>query len=90
MELILPGHCGSLLPALHLVLPPVYMEPGVDNVFASLMRVPQRDRGQWRVKPRTTSHLGLQPGTPEMLSAAAAESTAAALRSRDLLGGVRR
>ncbi len=35
-----------------------------DNVFASLMRVQQRHRGQWRVKSGTTSHLGLQSGTP--------------------------
>ena len=63
MELILPGHRGSLLPALHLLLPPVYMEVSVDNVFASLMRVPRRHRGRRRVKPRTTSHLGPQPGT---------------------------
>jgi len=42
MELILPGHCGSLLPVLHLLRPPVYREANVDNVFASLMRVPQR------------------------------------------------
>lgn len=63
MEQILPGHCGSLPPALHPLLSPVYMEVGVDNVCASLMRVLQRNRGQRRVKSRSTSHLGLRPGT---------------------------
>lgn len=48
MELILPGHCGSLLPALRLFLPPVYT--GVDNAFASLMRVRETGRGQSMVK----------------------------------------
>ena len=79
MELILPGHYGSLLPALHPLLPAVYMEVSVDNVFASLMRVLQRDRGQRRVEPRTTGLQGLQP--------AASECTVAA-HSRDLFRSV--
>lgn len=73
MELILPGHCGSLLPALHLLLPPVYMEVSVDNVLASLMRVPQRQR---TVEGKATDDGS--SGTAEMLSAAAAGSNAAA------------
>lgn len=80
MELILPGHCGSLLPALHLLLPPVYMEASVDNVFASLMRAPQRRRGQWRVKATDDMSSGTAARPTEMISAAVAESITTAYR----------
>lgn len=79
MELILPGHCGSLLPALHLLLPPVYMEASVDNVFASLMRAPQRRRGQWRVKATDDMFSGTAARRTE-ISAAVAESITTAYR----------
>lgn len=63
MELISTGHCGSLaLASRLLLLPPVYVEASVDNVLASQMRLLQTDRGQWRVEPRTTSHLGPKRG----------------------------
>lgn len=48
MEIILPGLCGSLLPALVLLPASAY----VDNVFASLIRVLRGHRGQRRVEGR--------------------------------------
>lgn len=57
MELILPGQCRSLLPLPHPLLSSVYMEVTADNVFSSLIRVPERHEGQWRVKSWTANHL---------------------------------